>query len=244
MPKCVNCNDILGTRIPVTNLQTAHPIAGPTYNQNVKLRVFLSVLVLLVPLAARATIIDRIAATVDHDVITTSAIDQIIRLRLYQRNNGEDDAAFRRRVLDALIAQALRYRDAVRFGAEDLPADQIEARYREVVARFTSPEEFQKTLVESELTVDEVRALIKRQLQVDAYVEERFSPLIFVALEEIETYYRDVWVPQRRDRGLPVQPLGEVRESIRDLLKADRLQKELDLWTNQLRSQVNVDIFL
>ncbi|MEO8216144.1 MAG: hypothetical protein ABI718_03580 [Acidobacteriota bacterium] len=209
-----------------------------------KVTLLLCASLILLPSMAGATVIDRIAATIDHDVITTSAIDQIIRLRLYQRNNGEDDSAFRARVLDALIAQALRYRDAVRFGAEDLSADQVQARFREVVARFSSPEEFQKVLTETELSADEVKALIKRQLQVDAYVEERFSPLIFVALEEIETYYRDVWVPQRRERSLPIQPLGEVRESIRDLLKSDRLQKELEIWTNQLRSQVNVDIYL
>jgi len=64
-----------------------------------------------------------------------------------------------------------------------------------------------------------------------------------VSLAQIEDYYTSVWAPQRRARGLDVPPLCEVREEIRRLLKAERLDEEIKKWTEQLRSRVNVDIY-
>ena len=193
---------------------------------------------------ARGEIIDRVAAVVDRQVVTLSEVNQIVELRLIARRDGEAEAEYRRRVVDALVAHLLRYRDVERFGAPDVSADAIEARLREIVARFPSEEDFAETLVRVEMSLDEVRNLIKRQLQVAAYVDERFAPMIFVSLAEIEEYYRNVWAPQRRSRGLPVPPLGEVREEIRTLIRAGQLDNEIENWTVQLRSRANVDIYV
>jgi hypothetical protein len=146
-------------------------------------------------------------------------------------------------VLDALIAQALRYRDVERFGAQDIPKDSIEARMTEMSARFSSPEEFARAVTSVELSMDEVRALVKRQLQVEAYIQERFAPLVFIPNEEIESYYRGTWSEQRRKRGLAVPPIAQVREEIRTLLKSERLQSEIEKWTAQLRARANVDVY-
>jgi peptidyl-prolyl cis-trans isomerase SurA len=192
---------------------------------------------------ARAVLIDRIAALVERQVITVSEIDQMIRLRFFPRQSAASDDDYRRDVLEALIAQSLRYRDVERFGAEDIPKDSIEARLQQLRDRFPSDAELQQALADSELTLDELRAIIKRQLQVEAYIQERFSPTIFVPLEDIETYYRTTWTTQRRDRGLPIPPLAEVREEIRTILKSNQLQREIDKWTGQLRARANVDVY-
>jgi hypothetical protein len=142
------------------------------------------------------------------------------------------------------VAHILRYRNVERFGAPDVSANAIESRLREIVARFPSEEDFAATLVRIEMSLDEVRNLIKRQLQVAAHVDERLATSIFVSLAEIEEYYRNIWAPQRRSRGLPVPPLGEVREEIRTLIRASQLDDEIENWTAQLRSSANVDIYV
>ena len=109
--------------------------------------------------------------------------------------------------------------------------------------RFPSQAEFEAAVSRAELSLDEVRALVKRQLQVEAYIQERFAPMIFVSNEEIETYYRTTWSQQRRQRGLPIPPLNEVREEIRTLLKASSLTSEIETWTTQLRARANVDVY-
>ncbi|HEX6097034.1 MAG TPA: hypothetical protein VF432_11970 [Thermoanaerobaculia bacterium] len=197
---------------------------------------------LLIALPAAAVTVDRIAAVIDGQVLTVSEISQMVELRFFPRlGDSEDD--YRREVLDALIAQALRYRDVERFGAQDIPADTIEARVVEIQRRFPSETEFNAALARAELTADELRALVKRQLQVEAYIQERFAPLVFVTNEEIDEYYRGPWREQRRERGLAVPPLTEVRDEVRAALRLSRLQAEIDRWTSQLRARANVDVY-
>lgn len=199
-------------------------------------------LALLLAVPAAAVTVDRIAAVIDGQVLTVSEITQMVELRFFPRlGDSEDD--YRREVLDALIAQALRYRDVERFGAQDIPADSIEARVVEIQRRFPSETEFHAAVARAELTLDELRALVKRQLQVEAYIQERFAPLVFVTNEEIDEYYRGPWREQRRERGLPVPALSEVREEVRAALRLSRLQAEIDRWTSQLRARANVDVY-
>ncbi len=212
---------------------------------NIRLGTFWTIVVILtLPMQSGAAIVDRVAAIVEAEVITLSEVNALVDLHFIPRNSGESADAYRRRVLDAMIAQSLRLRDVERFGAEDVPRDSIEASLRQMVARASGQAEFDAILTRHELTLDELRTLIKRQIQVEAYIDERFSPLIFVSLEEIETYYNQTWSAQRRQRGLPVLPLGEVREEIRDLLKAERLQEEIRRWTEQLFARANVDVYV
>jgi hypothetical protein len=198
---------------------------------------------LLIALPASAATIDRIAALVDRQVLTISEITQMAEIRFFPRNAGQSEDDYRRSILESLIAQALRFRDVERFGAADVSKDSIEARLLQIQQRFASPAEFTAAIERAELTLDEVRTLIKRQLQVEGYIQERFAPAIFVSSDEIEAYYKGEWSQQRRQRGLPIPPLSEVQDDIRTLLKSTRLQQEVEKWTAQLRSRANVDIY-
>jgi len=200
-------------------------------------------LLLLAALPAGAATIDRVAALIDRQVLTVSEVSQMVELRFFARKAGQSDDDYRHDVLDALIAQALRLRDVERFGPQEISKDAIEARLAEIAHRFPTPAAFNEAVAGAELTADEVRALVKRELQVEAYIQERFSPMIFVSSDEIETYYNGPWTQQRRARNLPVPPLPEVTEEIRGLLKASRLQAEIEKWTEQLRSRANVDVY-
>jgi hypothetical protein len=198
---------------------------------------------LLIAFPLGAATIDRIAAIVDRQVLTVSEISQMVEIRFFPRTAAWSEDDYRKNILDSLIAQALRFRDVERFGAEDVSKDSIEARLLQIQQRFASPAEFTTALQRAELTLDEVRALIKRQLQVETYIQERFAPMIFVSTDEIENYYRTTWTQQRRARGLAIPALPEVQDEIRILLKSTRLQQEVERWTTQLRARANVDIY-
>ena len=206
------------------------------------MRIFAAFFLLMAFPAGGATI-DRIAAIVDRQVLTVSEISQMVEIRFFQRTTSWSDDEYRKNILDGLIAQALRFRDVERFGAEDVSKDSIESRLLQIQQRFASPAEFTAALQRAELTLDEVRALIKRQLQVETYIQERFAPMIFVSTDEIDTYYRTTWSEQRRARGLPIPALAGVQDEIRTLLKSTRLQQEIERWTTQLRARANVDIY-
>lgn len=215
--------------------------SGPRRRQIASIAVLAFILAAFT--AAAQKTIDRIAAVVDRQVITLSEIDQMVMIRFFPRRISASDDDDRHDVLEALIAQALRLHDVQRFGAQDIPKDSIEARLQENQKRFASEADFMTALQRAELSLEDARALVKRQLQVESYIQERFAPLIFVSNEEIQSYYTTTWSQQRRERGLPIPPLSEVREEIRTLLKSTRLQSEIEEWTAQLRARVNVDVY-
>lgn len=190
-----------------------------------------------------AVTVDRIAAVIDQQVLTVSEVNQMATVRFFPRVAGRSEDEYRRDILDALIAQALRFRDVERFGAADIPKDSIEARLIEIRKRFPAPADLDAALAQAELTPDELRALIKRQLQVEAYIQERFAPLVFVANEDIAAYYSGPWREQRVARGLPVPPLNDVREEVRALIRSRQLDQQIETWTTQLRARANVDIY-
>jgi hypothetical protein len=194
------------------------------------------ILVLFLALPASAVTVDRVAARIDQQVLTVSEINQMREIRFFPTQDPHE-------ILDALIAQALRFRDVERFGSQDIAKDSIETRLGEIQKRFASPAEFAAAVAHAELTMDEVRALVKRELQVEAYIQERFAPMIFVSNEDIETMYKGAWAQQRRQRGLPIPPLPEVQDEIRTLIRSRQLQTQIDTWTAQLRARANVDVY-
>jgi len=198
---------------------------------------------LLSAFCLEAATIDRIAALVDRQVLTVSEITQMEEIRFFPKASGQSEDDYRREILDDLIAQALRYRDVERFGAADVSKDAIEARLLQIRNRFAAPTDLDAALQKAELTLDELRALIKRELQVENYIQERFAPLIVMTSDEIDAYYRGPYTQERRQRGLTVPPLASVQEDIRTTLKSARLQQEVDKWTTELRSRANVDIY-
>ncbi|HJQ39160.1 MAG TPA: hypothetical protein VKB93_18635, partial [Thermoanaerobaculia bacterium] len=103
-------------------------------------------------LPASAVTVDRIAAVVDQQVLAVSEITQMVEIRFFPRLAPNDDE-HRREVLNALIAQALRYRDVERFGAEDIPHDTIEARIQDIKRRFSTEADFTASRISSRTSV-------------------------------------------------------------------------------------------
>ncbi len=112
------------------------------------------------PLAA--VTVDRVAALIDRQVLTVSEVSQMVELHFFPRPAKQSDDDYRHDVLESLIAQTLRFRDVERFGAQDISKDAIEARMHEIAARFATPADFDAAVARTELTPDEVRALVKR----------------------------------------------------------------------------------
>lgn len=199
---------------------------------------------LLVPAGdVRPEIINRIAAVVEGQVVTTSAIERIASANLIPVRPGESAEDYRRRILEESIEFILQRRDAERFGLKDVHPEDVDARIERRMPVGESREQMLARLAGVGMNEEELRSLIQQRLQVEAYIQERFAPLIFVSLEEIEVYYHGTWSQQKRDEGESVPPLAAVREQLRELLRAERLAAEVRRWTDQLRLRANVDIY-
>jgi hypothetical protein len=186
---------------------------------------------------------DRVLAVVDDDPVLASDLDRAVVVGQLQAKPGESPRAFRRRILDDLIAQRLRFHEIDRFGLEQVPVDQIERQVAEVRARFKDEATFRQQLKQVGLDEAALRQLMARQLEVLAFVDERLGPQVFVGLDDIAAYYRNVLVPRMQQQHAPVPPLDEVREQIREVLRQQRLTEEIDRWTEELRRKANVAVY-
>jgi len=195
------------------------------------------------PKPAQPVLQDKVLAVVDEDPILKTDLDRIIKLGFVQPKAGESGEAFRRRVLDELIEERLRFHEIDRFGFQQVPVDEIEREVAKIRARFADDASFQRALKEVGLDAKKLRQLVARQLLVLTYVDERLGPRVFVSLEDINRYYRDVLTPEMRRRGQPVPPVEDVREDIREVLKQQRLTQEIETWTQELRARADVIVY-
>ena len=86
-----------------------------------------------------------------------------------------------------------------------------------------------------------MKQLVARQLMVVTYVEERLGPRVFVGIDDITAYYDGVLTAEMAATGQPLPPLQGVREQIREVLKQQRLNEEIDRWTEELRQQADIE---
>ncbi len=196
------------------------------------------------PAASPNQLKDRVMAVVDGDPILASDLDRAAVVGLLQPNPGEAPAAFRRRLLDSLIAQRLRFHEIDRFGLEQVPVDQIEKQVADIRVRFKDDATFRQKLKEVGLDEAGLRQMMARQLGVLTFVDERLGPQVFVTLDDIAAYYKKVLTPQLQKQHLPVPPLDDERDPIRAVLRQQRLTEELDRWTEDLRSKATISTFL
>ncbi|MBV8203101.1 MAG: hypothetical protein JOZ15_21000, partial [Acidobacteria bacterium] len=186
---------------------------------------------------------DRVLAVVDEDPILASDLDRAIVLGQLAPSPGEAPGVFRRRVLDDLIAQRLRFHEIDRFGLEQVPVDQIEKQVAEVRARFKDEAAYRQKLREVGLDEAALRQLMAHQLEVLAFVDERLGPQVFVSLDDIAAYYKTVLTREMQQQRQPVPPLDEVRDKIREVLRQQRLTEEIDHWTEELRRKANIAVY-
>ena len=186
---------------------------------------------------------DRVLAVVDDDPILASDLDRAIFAGQFQKQPAEADSAFRRRVLQDLVAQRLRFHEIDRFGMEQVPVVQIEKQVAEVRARYKDEAAFKQRLKEVGLDDATLHQMMARQLEVLAFVDERLGPQVFVGLDDIATYYRNVLTPQLQKQHLAVPPLDDVRDQIRGVLRQQRLTEEIDRWTEELRAKANIAVY-
>jgi len=195
------------------------------------------------PPPADAKLEDRVLAVVDEDPILASDLNRIIALGLKTKNPGEDDTVFRRRVLNDLIEERLRFHEIDRFGFGQVPVAEIDKQLAVARARFKDEATFQKTLKDLNLTIKDLRQLVARQLMVLTYVDEQLGPRVFVSLDDINAYYTNELTPAMKKSNQPVPPVDEVRDQIRGVLREKRLNEALGKWTQELRQKADVQVY-
>ncbi len=185
-------------------------------------------------------LMERILAVVDDDPILLSEVDRALVLGIAESEEGEPERLARRRTLDWLIEQRLRFHEVERYGFSSVPEFLVDQQVQAIQERIGSPDRYQERLEVLGLDELSLQQLLARQIQVVTFVEERLGPRIFVGLSDIADYYENHVVPRLEAEAKSIPPIEELREPIRALLKEERLNQELLRWTEELRGKAEV----
>jgi hypothetical protein len=188
-------------------------------------------------------IIDRIAVSVGNSVITTGDIDREIRVTAFLNGTKPDfSPAQRRATADRLVEQKLVRRELEISNYPAPPASAAQAELQQFrKSHFRSESDFERSLAEDEITVEEVQDELLWQIMLLRFIDVRFRPAVQVTDQDIQNYFEKTVKPaaETEHPGQPVS-LDDYRERIRETLTGQRADQELDNWLKETRQGTDI----
>jgi hypothetical protein len=187
-------------------------------------------------------IIDRIAATVDSQVITRSQILDAIRVTAFLNGESPDfSPANRRKTADRLIEQLLvrREMDLTRYAQPG--ASEIQDTMKQVRTRFDSGDAFRRALAANKITESGLETALLRQAALLRFIDLRFRPEVQVQEGDVMRFCENVYVPALRDKGVTPVPTAEsVQPQCEEEYTARLVDARVDAWLKDARERSRV----
>jgi len=202
--------------------------------------VFLSTIITSSP---RADVIDRIAVTLDNQIITESEIAREIRLSAFLNGDPLDfSPEARRKAAGRLVEQKLIRRE-VELGHYPEPGkEEVAAMLRQIQSqRFRDAEDYRQALEKCGVSEDELNAHLLWQLTLLRFIDARFRPGIQVSDEEVRANFdREQSKPEQAADPGKRPKFEDLRDQIRETLINQRVDQELDDWLAATRKRTRV----
>ena len=152
-----------------------------------------------------------------------------------------------RQKLDVMIDERLIQQEAARIPASEITQDDIDRKRAELIKSFRSETEFRERVGSVGLTPQRIDELLRQRILIDRFVDFRFRSFVLITEQEIQRYYDEEFATRMRENGQVPTSLDQVfqgkttvREAIRDILKARKVDEELDRWLTSIRQRADV----
>lgn len=190
---------------------------------------------------AHAEIIDRLAITVGHQVITDLQLDEEMRVTALLNGKPVDRSTPARRAAANRLIEQILVRREMELSRYPLPeAKDVDAYLQGIENQLGGAAQFEQLLSRYDLSEDTLRNHLALQLTTLRFVEYRFKPEAAVSDADIDAYYqRELSGWSTQHTGLP-PGLAQVKESIRQTLTEERTDQALDAWLNEARRQARI----
>lgn len=196
--------------------------------------------------AYAADVIDRVVATVNGHVILQSDWDDAVRFEAFVDGRPLDQITDqdRGRSLDRLIDQELLREQAQGAEAPAPRPEEVQQRIQDIQQQHaaTEPGAWQSELHRYALNQPQLEAYIAHDLAVLHQVEARLRPAVQINAQNIESYYRNTFLPQLRKTGALEVPLAQVASKIREILTQQKVNELFTSWLQSLRAESKISI--
>jgi len=206
--------------------------------------------------AAQPQSLDGIAAIVNDEIVS---IGEVRRAALLMGPDGSDllrpacspevpePAADTRQqrlaqALECLIDQRLVFREVRRFPQFDAAGKQVEALWEQVVAAYPDPQTRQAELRRLGTGESQLRADLRRQALVSAYIASRFRATAEISETEAREYFDKTLVPDMQRQGIPIPAFDSVEdEYVIPILQQREVNRRVESWIVDLRARATIE---
>lgn len=212
-------------------------------------RVFAVILLLIFSSVVNGQeIVDKTVATVS-DGVRTELItysDLMWQLALFPGIEltpaSSDDL---NRALQLIIRQRLIALEAERLPSPEPTEEELNKEINRVLVSFASPAEFVKRLNSvgfSSVNDENFQRMMSQRIAIDKYLDFRFRSFVVITPAEENAYYTNVFVPdfKRRNPGIVVPEIANVRTRINEILTERRVENDIENFLDNARDRAEI----
>jgi hypothetical protein len=182
--------------------------------------------------------IDGVAARIEDDILTDSEVRELSAFQQLVDGKSKSRDELIRELADQWIVRGEA--DASKYPRPT--KEDVDRAYKQLVAQFPSPDEFEKQREAVGLSEAAVRRMLEQQIYLARFLDYRFRPAAQVDEKQIQAYYNDEFAPQLKAHGEKVPPVDDVEDTIREVL----VQRDIDTlakqWLDDTRDRLKIDI--
>lgn len=192
------------------------------------------VLLLIMPCPA-GEIIDGVAAVVNQEIITLTDVRIVRAFGLFEREReaGEDS----RWVLKRLIERKLLIQlagDSSRQSEVDAYMDRLKSRMGEDM--------FFRRLRHFSMTAGDLREYAAEAVLHQEILAERFSQAVAVNLQEMETYYQEMYLPSLQE-GQKHEAMMDILDEIESAIRQEKVRSRMEEWMKNLKAKADIQVY-
>ena len=149
--------------------------------------------------------------------------------------------------LQILLRQRLIALEAERLPSAEPTAEEINAEINRILAGFTSSSDFVRRLNSvgfSSVSDENFQRMMRQRVAIEKYLDFRFRSFVVITPNDEEIYYRDRFVPdfRRRNPGIVVPELSNVRERINEILTEQKVESDIESFLDNARNRAEIVI--
>ncbi len=183
--------------------------------------------------------LDKLAATVNEEIITYSDIEKAIRIFSIPQAENQSDNDFYKQVLEDLIdykVVAIEYKNDMVLEDEDY--DLIQSS---VIEKNGSLERLNALLRTYGMEWTDFKSFIREKVAYEKVLDKLVKIKVSIPFSDIENYYNTQYLPSQENLGLQPKSLIEMSPEIETYLRKEQTQQELTGWLKQLRSSYKIE---
>lgn len=197
-------------------------------------------------MARAGEVIDRIVAVVNNTPVLLSDWDEAWRCEALLAGRAPESysATEQHEIFDRLVDQELLRQQMHGYLLPAVAEEDLQSRLQEVRTQLTGGKDGQwaTLLRRAGVTEEEAAYHVRRQIEIERFVDVRFRAGIRIEDRAITRYYNDVFRPQLYRAGGKEVPLDEVSGKIREILTQERMEEQLAAWIQTLREETEIRI--